>query len=60
MADLKMSKAKLLSLMDDKLQRLNLLKAALMSESHIKQDTLSEYRKKFEDLFNKGAVKGRK
>ena len=58
MADLKLSKAKLLSLMDDKLQRLNLLKAALQAESHVKQETLTEYKKKFEELFGTG--KGKK
>lgn len=54
MPETKITKAKLLSQMEDKLQKLNLMKAALQSESHIKQETLADYQRRFEALFQKG------
>lgn len=58
MAATKLTRATLLSKIDDKLQRLNLLKAALQAESHVKQETLADYQKRFEALFVPGK-KGR-
>jgi hypothetical protein len=51
MAETKLTKARLLNQMDEKLQRINLLKAALQAEAHIKQETLTDYKKRFDALF---------
>jgi hypothetical protein len=50
MATTKLTKASLLSQMEGKLQSMNLLKAALQAENHIKQAALEDYKKKFDDL----------
>ena len=57
MADTKLTKAKLLSLLDDRLQRLNLLKAALQAESHIKQVTLDDYKRRFDEVLTPAKAK---
>jgi hypothetical protein len=48
MALSKLTKATLLARMDEKIQNLNLLKAALLAETHIKQADLMAYKSKFE------------
>ena len=52
MADSKLTKATLLAKMDEKIQNLNLLKAALQSETHLKQTELLVYKNKFEAELN--------
>lgn len=51
MTDTKLTKAKLLSEMDARLQQLNLLKAALQAEHSLKKDTLAGYKQQFDALF---------
>ena len=46
----KLTKAKLLTMMDEKLADLNLLRSALQATANIKQVDLDGYKKKFEDL----------
>lgn len=46
----KLTKAKLLTLMDAKLADLNLLRSALHATPNIKQVDLDNYKKKFEEL----------
>ena len=48
MAVSKHTKATLLAMMDEKIQNLNLLKAALQAETHLKQVDLMAYNAKFE------------
>ena len=52
MAISKLTKATLLAKMDEKIQNLNLLKAALLSETHLKQADLLAYKNKFETEMN--------
>ena len=52
MAISKLTKATLLAKMDEKIQNLNLLKAALQSETHLKQADLMAYKSKFEAELN--------
>jgi len=56
MAGTKLTKAKLISQLDDKIQTLNLLKAALQAESHLKQADLEGYKKRFDEIVS-GKVK---
>ena len=53
MPESKLTKAKLLAQLDEKIQSLNLLKAALQAESHLKQADLSGYKKRFDDILIK-------
>lgn len=46
----KITKKKLLNMMDDKLQQLNLLRSALNGDPARKQEELEAYKKKFEAL----------
>ena len=50
MPESKLTKAKLLSQLDDKIQGLNLLKAALQTENHLKQAELLGYKKRFDEI----------
>ncbi|HEY3405531.1 MAG TPA: hypothetical protein VGK59_19245 [Ohtaekwangia sp.] len=52
MAESKLTKAKLISQLDDKIQNLNLLKAALQAELHLKQADLAGYKKRFDELLS--------
>ena len=49
----KLTKKKLLDLMDEKLQQLNLLRSALNGDPARKQEELVAYKKKFDVLMNK-------
>jgi len=53
MPESKLTKAKLLVQLDEKIQSLNLLKAALQAESHLKQADLANYKKRFDDIVTK-------
>jgi len=46
----KLTKAKLLTMMDEKLADLNLLRSALQVTTNIKQADLDLYKKKFEEI----------
>ena len=50
MPESKLTKAKLLSQLDDKIQSLNLLKAALQTENHLKQADLANYKRRFDEI----------
>jgi len=50
MPTVKLTKTKLLAMMDAKLASLNLLKAALQAEPHLKQTDLENYRRRFDEL----------
>jgi hypothetical protein len=49
----KITKKKLLNMMDEKLQQLNLLRSALNGDPARKQEELAAYKKKFDALINK-------
>lgn len=49
MPETKLTKAKLLSQLEEKIQTLNLIKAALQAESHLKQADLENYKKRFNE-----------
>ena len=57
MPESKLTKAKLISQLDYKIQSLNLLKAALQAESHLKQADLDGYKKRFDEIVS---AKGKK
>jgi hypothetical protein len=57
MATTKITKASLLSQMEGKLQSLNLLKAALQAENHIRQADLEDYKKRFDNLMTTGKAR---
>lgn len=53
MPEAKITKAKLLTQIDETLQSLNLIKSALQAEAHPKQADLAEYKKRYEALLKK-------
>lgn len=50
MPESRLTKAKLLTQLDEKIQNLNLLKAALQAESHLKQADLENYKKRYDEI----------
>jgi hypothetical protein len=48
----KITKSTLVSMLDEKITGLNLLKAALQAETHLKQADLDNYLTRFKELLN--------
>lgn len=61
MPESKLTKTRLLAQLDEKIQDLNLVKAALQAENHLKQADLAKYKERFDELVHaKAPAKAKK